>query len=473
MKKYLFLVSATLLFSGCSLITQDPNLPTVKLPQSAESNAAYAALLKERWWENFHDKELNVFVEYALKNNSDLQKATINIDRFKQFLSIKKNEQIPELTGYGSGTHNETNKHTPPMNSEMSYDVYELGLNASFEIDIFGKRANATRAAYEDMMQEYYVQAFTYQQVVSDSIIAYYGLKSNQSLYNEARSQYYDQQKTYNNIKRQYKSGFIDRGKLLQEESLLESMHDTMLAQKEILDNYKVAVAILIGKTPDDVFNATSIINIKNTTYSPNIPVPAYLPSNILNKRADIQAAEAKVRSTAFSVSVARGAYFPTISLTGALGYASGDLNTLVKSQSSDSSGGVNLFVPILNLGQIKATVENAKNDQKLALIEYKDAVRNAFGDIKKALVTYNTNKERLKSQQKRYYAISTKNKIAKDQYKSGYISYLEYLDARREASVVAMEKERIKFEALKSAVNVYYNLGGGFNIATQQKTNR
>ncbi|MEJ2489026.1 MAG: hypothetical protein P8Y50_04370 [Sulfurovaceae bacterium] len=88
MKKYLFLVSAALLFSGCSLITQDPNLPTVKLPQSAENNAAYAALLKERWWENFHDKELNVFVEYALKNNSDLQKATINIDRFKQFLSI-------------------------------------------------------------------------------------------------------------------------------------------------------------------------------------------------------------------------------------------------------------------------------------------------------------------------------------------------------------------------------------------------
>jgi multidrug efflux system outer membrane protein len=468
MKKYLFLVGTALLFSGCSLLTQDANLPTLKLPKNTENNAAYVALLKERWWENFNDKELNLFVEYALKNNSDLQKATINIDRFKQYLAIKKNEQIPQITGYGSGTHNETNKLTPPMNSDMTYDVYKLGLDASFEIDILGKRVNATKAAYEDMMQEYYIQAFTYQQVVSDSIIAYYGLKSNQALYNEARSQYSDQQNTYKNIKQQFESGFIDRGTLLQEESLLENMHDNMLAQKEILDNYKVATSILIGKEPSEVFDAPDIINIKNTAYSPDIPVPAYLPSNILNKRADIQAAEAKVRSSAFSVSVARGAYFPTISLTGALGYASGDLNALVTSQASDSSGGINLFVPILNLGQIKASVENAKNDQKLALIEYKDTVRNAFGDIKKALVTYNINKERLKSQQKRYYAISTKNKIAKKQYESGYISYLEYLDVRRETSVVAMEKERMKFEALKSAVNVYYNLGGGFIVKAQ-----
>ncbi|MEW6552499.1 MAG: TolC family protein [Campylobacterota bacterium] len=463
MKKYTLLVSGMFLFSGCSLLHQDPNIPQVTLPITATQTSDEKALLNDKWWENFNDKELNAFVEYALANNSDLQSAVIKVDKFREFLNIKKSEQLPRVDAYGGADKKRVSQNTPPSYQGMTYESYNLGLSASFEIDLFGKLSNAKKAAFEDMMSQTYLKELVYQRVISDSIIAYYGLKANQALYDTAKQQYLDEEEIYKNIKTRYENGFESRATLLQEESLLEMTRDNMLVQKEVLDNYKTAVSILIGKDANEVFDATNT-KVENTEYnSMNLPVPVNLPSDILNKRADIKSAESKVKSSAFSVSVARSAYFPSFSLTGNLGYISGDLDKLVRSDSSGYTIGGNILSPILDFGKISANVENAKKDQQLALIEYKDTVRKAFGDIKNALVSYSTNKERFMAQEKRYEAIKERRDIAKNQYDSGYISHIDYLTVRKEELSVAMQKERTKFEALKSAVNLYYNLGGGF----------
>ncbi|MCK9337405.1 MAG: TolC family protein [Arcobacteraceae bacterium] len=470
MKKHILLISGMFLLSGCSLLNQDPNIPEIKVPITSTATNEEKALLNDKWWENFNDTKLNSFVEYALENNSDLQSALIKVEKFREFLNIKKSEQLPKIDAYADADKKRISKLAPPSYQGMTYESYDLGLSASFEIDLFGKLSNAKKAAFEDMMNQNYLKELLYQRVISDSIIAYYGLKSNQALYNKTQQQYLDEEETYNNIKTRYENGFIDRSTLLQEESLFEMTRDNMLAQKEVLDNYKTAVSILIGKDVNEVFEASNI-KVEDTQYdSMNLPVPVNLPSDILNKRADIQAAQSKVKASAFSVSVAKSAYFPTFSLTGSLGYVSGDLDKLVRSDASSYTIGGNLLSPILDFGKINANVENAKKDQQLALIEYRDTIRNAFGDIKNALVSYSTNKERFIAQERRYDAIKEKKDISKNQYESGYISYLEFLEVRKEEASVGMQKERIKFEALKSAVNLYYNLGGGFEAKINEK---
>lgn len=464
--KYFTLALSLLMISGCSL-TQDPNIPNTAFPNKSGIEENEKLLLNDMWWKNFHDKDLNHFVEETLTNNSDLKMAALRTMRFRELLNIKKSEQLPTIDAYGSAS--KTKNYMVSFDQGFKYDQFDLGAMASYEVDLWGRLKNTKMAAFEDMMEESYLKESIKQRVIADSIISYFGLKTNTRIYHIAKEQYENEKAFYTYMKNQYKAGLIRESDLLQEESLLEMYHDQMIEQQNILSSYNTAVAILQGKEPKDIYQ--SRYDIKSSKYNArSLPVPSNLPSDILQRRADIQAAEAKVRSSAFQVSVAKSAFFPSISLSGTAGYVSGDLNRLFNSNNDIYSANGNILAPILDFGKIQANIEVTKIDQKMALLEYQDTVRKAFGEVKDSLHTYASNKKRLYSQEKRYRAISQKKQIIEQQYKQGFATHLEFLDVRKEESEVALSKESIKFETLKSAVELYVSLGGGFMADTKNK---
>ena len=158
MKKHILLISGMFLLSGCSLLNQDPNIPEIKVPITSTATNEEKALLNDKWWENFNDTKLNSFVEYALENNSDLQSALIKVEKFREFLNIKKSEQLPKIDAYADADKKRISKLAPPSYQGMTYESYDLGLSASFEIDLFGKLSNAKKAAFEDMMNQNYLK---------------------------------------------------------------------------------------------------------------------------------------------------------------------------------------------------------------------------------------------------------------------------------------------------------------------------
>ncbi|MCD6654709.1 MAG: TolC family protein [Sulfurovum sp.] len=464
--KHLALSLSLLLISGCSL-SQNPNIPTTVLPQNSGIGGSEKLLLNDRWWENFHDRELNLFVQEALDQNSDLKIATLQAMRFREFLNIKKSEQLPRIDALGSAS--KTKSYMASFDQSFTYDQFELGAMASYEIDLWGKLKHTKMAAFEDMMRESYLKESIKQRIIADSIIAYFGLKTNTKIYQITKEQYLNEKAFYTYMQNQYKAGLIRESDLLQEESLLQMFYDEMIKQQDALSAYKTAVAILLGKEPVQVFAGTQ--KVRSAVYSASsLPVPSNLPSDILQRRADIQASQAKVKSSAFLVSVAKSAFFPSISLSGTQGYVSGDLNRLISSNTSTYSAGGNLLSPILDFGKIQANIKAAKLDQQIALLEYQDTVRKAFGEVKDNLHAYASNKQRLSSQEKRYQAISHKKRIMEKQYKEGFATYLELLETRKEEFEVAISKEAIKFETLKSAVELYVSLGGGFMADTKNK---
>lgn len=464
--KHLTLALSLLIISGCSM-TQDPNIPTTALPQNSGIKENESVLLNDMWWKNFHDKDLNHFVEETLDSNSDLKMSALRTMRFRELLNIKKSEQLPKIDAYGSAS--KTKSYMVSFDQGFKYDQFDLGAMASYEIDLWGKLRNSKMAAFEDMMEESYLKESIKQRVIADSIISYFGLKTNTRVYQITKEQYHNEQTFYTYMHDQYKAGLIRKSDLLQEESLLEMYRDQMIQQKDILSAYNTAVATLQGREPKDIYQ--SRYTVKAARYSAHsLPVPSNLPSDILQRRADIQAAEAKVKSSAFQVSVAKSAFFPTISLSGAAGYVSGDLNRLFGSNNDTYSAEGNILAPILDFGKLQANLEVTKIDQKIALLEYQDTVRKAFGEVKDSLHTYASNKKRLASQEKRYRAISQKREIIEQQYKQGFATHLEFLEVRKEASEVALSLESIKFETLKSAVALYVSLGGGFIVDTNHK---
>ena len=464
--KYVTLGLSFLMISGCSL-SQNPNIPNTALPKKSGIQENDKLLLNDKWWENFQDKELDLFVQGALAKNNDLKIAALKTMRFREFLSIKKSEQLPRIDAYGSATN--TQSYMVAFDRGFSYDQFDIGAMASYELDLWGRLKNTKMAAFEDMMRESYLQESIKQRVIADSVIAYFGMKSNTRIYQIAKEQYRNEKAFYDYMQNQYKAGLIRKSDLLQEESLVEMFYDQMIKQKDLLSAYKTAVAILLGEEPKEVYQST--YDIKTAGYSArSLPVPSNLPSDILQRRADIQAAEAKVRSSAFQVSVAKSAFFPTISLSGSAGYISGELDRLITSSNDIYSVGGNLLAPILDFGKIQANIEVTKIDQKIALLEYQNAVRKAFGEVKDSLHTYASNKKRLYSQEKRYRAINQKKQIIAQQYKEGFANHLEFLEVRKEEFEVALSAESIKFETLKSAVKLYVSLGGGFMAETEKK---
>lgn len=457
--KYFALALSAIIISGCSL-SQNPNIPVTALPQNSGISGNEQRLLNDRWWENFHDKELNLFVETALNQNSDLKVATLKVMQFREFLNIKKSEQLPSVDFVGSVS--KTKSYMASFDQSFTFDQFELGAMATYEIDLWGKLKNTKMAAFEEMMRESYLRESIKQRIIADSVIAYFGLKTNTKLYQVAQEKYVNEKAFYAYMKNQYNAGLIRESDLLQEESSVQMYYDEMVKQKNILSAYKTAVAILLAKEPKDVYR--SAFDISTGRYSAaSLPVPANLPSDILHRRADIQAAEAKVKASAFLVSVAKSAFFPSISITGSGGYISSELSRLVSSDTSTYSAGANVLSPILDFGKIQADIKAAKIDQQMALLEYQETVRKAFGEVKDSLHAYASNKQRLRSQEKRHHAINQKKRILEDQYKEGFATHLELLEAKKEEFEVALSKEAIKFETLKSAVELYVSLGGGF----------
>ncbi len=458
-KLSLTLITA-LFFGGCSFTNHEANIPQMELPNFEQNSEV---VISEKWWEDFGDKELNNFVEIAIKNSSSLEIASLRVSQFREFLNIKKAEEKFKIDLNGGVSHQKTSDYTPPQNRGFEFESYNLGFLSSFELDFFDKLKNKREVAREQLMQNIYLKETILKRLTSDVVIAYFGVKSHKKLYEIVKSQYEDRLKSYEYIKNRYENGFAEKSVLLQEESLLEMTKDELLAKKEALENYKTATSILLG------IDVVTLFDEKNLDYSSeynstSLKVPANIPSDILNKRADIKMAEAKIKMSAFNVSVAKSAYFPTFNLTTSLGFVSGELDNFISSGGLNYSIGTNLLSPIVDFGKIEANIKVAKIEQKIAISEYKDTVRRAFGEIKDSVSKYATNMERLKTQEKRYKAIKEKKDIFSDKYMRGFVSHLEFLEVRKEEFGVAIQKEQTSFETIKSIVNLYHAFGAGFD---------
>ena len=222
------------------------------------------------------------------------------------------------------------------------------------------------------------------------------------------------------------------------------------------------ALATLIGKSPKE------IINFKNENFAKKLPndivVPSYLSSDILNKRPDIQEAEQKLIATNFQVGVAKAEYFPSISLSGILGYESLQLTSLVGSKSGTNSYGGNISMPFLNWGRVNANVRTAKTNKELAILAYRQTIQLAFQEVYDALNIRHSLSERLVQQISYEKNLEEIYKISQKQYENGYSDYINLKDAEYDFLIAQIDTITTKQALLSSGLTVYKSLGGGWN---------
>jgi multidrug efflux system outer membrane protein len=225
------------------------------------------------------------------------------------------------------------------------------------------------------------------------------------------------------------------------------------------------ALAILLGRNPGPIARGQSIFTLA-------LPdVPAGLPSQLLERRPDLVQAEQNLIAANAQIGAAKALYFPTISLTAALGVASSDLSNLFKGPARLWSYAGSITGPIFTAGAIAGQVQQAKAGETATLLSYEAAIQNAFADVENALIARAKTPEQLAAQERLVTSLREYAYFARLQYDAGYAPYLTVLNAQQQLFPAELNLAQIRAAVLVAYINLYQAMGGGWVIQAETLT--
>jgi NodT family efflux transporter outer membrane factor (OMF) lipoprotein len=372
------------MLTGC-IFSERPELG-IDIPPAYRAGRGDTAPPKLDWWRGFRSPELTALIEEAQTRNYDIAIAIALILQADALSRIASAPLLPTATVNATNTHSRPSQTTGPGGTggggPSENQLYRVVLDASYEIDFWGKNRAASRAGEENAI----AARFNKEVVVLTTIVAvaqsYFLVLASQDELRVARSNLDAANRILTLIRQRFDAGTASQLDVAQQESLVATIRASIPPLDQILRQNIATLAVLIGRPPSD-------IRVKGGSLSRlGLPrVTPGMPSELLRQRPDIRSAEATLASTNASVESARAAFFPSITLTGQGGFASSVLKLLFRPESALYSVATNLTQPVLDGFRLEGQLELAKGQQLAALETYRRSILSAFGDVERALI--------------------------------------------------------------------------------------
>jgi len=466
MRKGVFAVLLAGALAGCA-VTQ-PAPPQLDLPAptaTAEQNA-----LLEHWWLAFNDPVLTALIEEALANNLDLKATLARIELARSQLQLAQGSLYPTFNITGGAARQRYSGATLtsfPPGTAITANDYTVGIETSYELDLWGKYRSGALAAGNDLAASRYYRETVRIAVAADVADAYFRLRAADALlmvYEETRKTRAD---TVTLQKDRFDGGIIGEYDLRQAEAELQAVIADIARTQQAIGLTEGALATLTGRSPRAVFTPEIArgATIEAATGVPQLP--SGLPSGLVDRRPDIRRSEAELAASDLRIQQARADYFPDLTLTGAFGSESVALSSLFTGPATIWRFGLALAQPIINLKSIEAGVTAATARRDAVEVQYQQTVQNAFREVHDALVTNQSAQQVLVAETRRRDLLTQALEVANIRYEAGRTSYLEVLDAQR--TLLASETLRIAAarDARISIVDFAKSLGGGWTPET------
>jgi outer membrane protein, multidrug efflux system len=453
---------------GC-MMGKDYKRPAVKSPETwriQEKEAKQAA--NTAWWEKFDDPALNGLIQTALKENKDILIAAQRIEEYLGRYGVTRADLFPQVSASGSaGQQRMTQESHQPIPSALSptFDNYQAAINVNWEIDLWGKLRRATEAAKADLLSTEEARRaviLTLATSVANTYVAVLNLDQQLTI---AQRTVKSRKESLDLFELRYAGGVISEMELSQVKSEYEQARALIPLLEKSIAQQENALNLLMGRNPGPITRGKTMVQL-------TLPaVPAGLPSELLERRPDIRQAEQDLIAANARIGVAKAAYFPSISLTGLLGYASQDLSRLFMGSAGVWNYAGNLTQPIFLGGRIKGQVKAAKAMQQQALLRYQQAIQTAFREVEDALVDQRKSGEKLAAEAKQVEALRNYRSLAWLRFENGYSSYLEVLDADRTLFSAELTYTQTRGSRFQAMVNIYKAMGGGWPVESENKT--
>ncbi len=460
MRKPFTVLLLTLLAGGCT-IGPDYQRPALDVPAEwrlSEQNAK--ELADTAWWGQFNDPVLSDLIATALNENKDLMIAAARIDEFAGRYGIVRADLFPQVgasADYNRGKITESGDNALAPGYKATTDSFSANLGAAWEIDLWGKIRRGTEAAKAEFIASEEGRRAVILSLVSNVARAYINLRDLDRQLEISRNTAKSRGESYLIFQERFAGGIISDLELSQNRSQYEEALASIPNLEKAVAQQENGLSILLGRNPGPIPRGKNIDEL-------SLPAIAVgMPSDLLERRPDIRQAEQALIAANARIGVAKAAYFPTISLTGAFGSASGDLSDLFQGPAKIWQYSAPVSMPIFTAGKIAGGVKEAEAIQQQALIGYQQAVQNAFREVNDALVDQHQTTRQLAAQKSQVESLRQYAGIARLRYDNGYTDYLAVLDAERSLFNAELAYTQTQGALHFSLINLYKAMGGGW----------
>jgi multidrug efflux system outer membrane protein len=456
------LASAAAFLAGCTLIPEytRPEPPIqAQWPTGTAYEKAYTAgsAPADLPWRNyFTDPRLQALIETGLQNNRDLRTAALNVERARALYRVQQTELLPAVDASGQMLRERVPGTLNVDDRSHTLKQYRADVGALWEIDFFGRIRSLTESALQQFLATEQARRSAQILLISEIANAYLKLAADRDSLALSKSTLETQQAAYNMIRQRFETGVVPELDLRQSQTRVDSARVDVVRFTEQVARDENAMDLLIGAPYD---RALLPDGLKAVTLMPGLS-PA-LPSEVLLRRPDVLEAESLLKAANANIGAARAAFFPRITLTGAVGTASDDLTDLFKSGSFGWNYTPQITLPIF-APRTWAELRVSKVDRELAVTNYELAIQGAFRDVADALARYGTIDGQVQAQESLVDATRATYRLSTARYDKGIDIYLNVLDAQRSMYAAELELIAAQFLKFNNQVNLYAALGGG-----------
>ena len=450
------------MLSACSLA------PTYERPEAPVA-AAYPTATQAGnagatgWRDFFPDQRLHNLIDSALANNRDLRIAALRIEEARALYNIQSADQLPNFNATAGASRSRTPGTLSLSGSPAVNSTYQVGLGlAAFELDFFGRVRSLNDAALAQYLATEEAGRAAHITLVAEVAKAYLAERAFEEQYELARKTFESRESAYKLAKQRFEVGASSALDLRQNETLVQSARASLAALTRQRAQAANVLTLLVGKPLADLPAAQNLSEQNIVT-----EIPAGLPSDLLERRPEIRAAEQRLRAANANIGAARAAFFPRISLTASTGTASNDLSGLFESGSRTWSFVPQLVLPIFDAGRNSANLSLADVRRNVAVADYEKTIQVAFREVADALAGRAALDEQIDAQRAVLDAQAERLKLADLRYQSGVASSLEVLDAQRELFSAQQSLVQARLLRLTNAIDLYRALGGGLAEST------
>src|SRR6202521_5710831 len=459
-------LASVLSIAGCA-VGPKYNRPTVEVPPAYKEVGDWKPAqpndqnLGGAWWQIFEDQQLNALEDQINVSNQNLKAAEAQYTQTRAVLRYYRADYYPSITAGAAATRNRISNNRPPghlSSNGATYNDYQIPLQLSYELDVWG-RVRKTVESQREQAQASAADLATVNLSLHAQLALFYfqarSLDAQEQLLNSTVAQY---EQAFQLTDTRFKGGLASEVEVQQASTQLETTRAQAVDVGVQRSQYEHAIATLVGK-PASSFHLSPL-----PLTSPPPSIPLELPSELLERRPDIAAAERRMAAANAQIGVAKAAYYPNISLGATGGFESGVITTLLSGPSILWSAGASAIAPIFDAGRRRASTNQAIAAYDQTVGNYRETVLTGFQQVEDNLAALRILEKEADTQQRAVLASQKYLELSLTRYRGGITSYLEVTTAQSAALSDEVTAVNILGRRMVAAVTLAQALGGGWN---------
>jgi multidrug efflux system outer membrane protein len=431
---------------------------------TADASPAGTSIADQQWAQVFREPELQTLIRTALTNNFDVRIAAQRILEQQAQVQVTRSQEFPQITAGGSGigasfnsaSFGTTSSGANTISSPLAFGSFNL--SAAWTPDFWGIYRKQTEAARANLLAQVWAQRAVRLTLVQQVAATYFQLRLLDRQLEITQQTLKARQDSVNLTRTLADGGAAPLSDLRQAEQLLYTASSQVPQLEQQIQQQENALALLLGQNPGPQPHTDP-----NALAPPPQDLPTGLPSQLLERRPDIQQAEQTLIAANANIGVARAQFFPQLSISASAGLGGNSFSTLFDPSGKTIYGIGSLAQPLFEGGKLRGQLNLAKAQKEEMVLNYQKTIATAFHDVSNALIALNKQRAAREQQEKLVFAAQDATRLARMRYQGGATSYLEVLTTDTNLFSAQLNLASAQQSEALTLVTLYTALGGGW----------